>query len=57
MNTIITRIANGFVARANCAASGNVEWLEKWNNELAWIAANVLPSGSGVDSGSDFDYA
>jgi hypothetical protein len=51
--TLLQHIASLIVARLNCQANGNTEWRDKHEETLAFIAANLLPSGSGVDSGSD----
>ena len=41
-------------ARKNCQISGNAEWLSKWDDKLDGYD-NLLPSGSGFDSGSKID--
>ena len=50
-------ISTAIQARENCLKSGNREWWAKWNNEIAHIVANVLPSGSGWDDGTSIDDA
>ncbi len=47
-------IANAIVARTNCERSGNTEWYARWTERLAQLA-DLLPSGSGVDSGTTID--
>lgn len=47
-------ICNAVVARANCAKSGNSEWFDRWSEQLEQLA-QLLPSGSGFDSGTRID--
>lgn len=48
-------IANAVVARRNCIASDNHEWLHRWDVQLDRIERNHLPSGSGIDGGTTID--
>ncbi len=48
-------IAQALCARINCQTSNNNEWLERWENMLQEIESNLLPSGSGIDSGCKID--
>lgn len=34
----------------SCVSSGNIEWRDKWENNINEICKN-LPSGSGIDAG------
>lgn len=47
-------IANAATARRNCIKANNVEWLDRWTAQLEALA-ELLPSGSGFDSGSHID--
>ena len=47
-------IANALQAKRNCEESGNWEWRDKWNEKLDSYQ-ELLPSGSGFDSGSEID--
>ena len=40
----------------NCQLSGNLEWLERHNLDLKELVER-LPSGSGINSGVEFDRA
>jgi len=53
--TVLRALASALVARANCAKSGNAEWLAKHEATIEEIAAHFLPSGSGFDSGTKVD--
>ena len=49
------------LARANeackrCLASGNTEWLARWQSHIDELI-QLLPSGSGFDAGTKFDSA
>jgi len=52
---VYQKIAALIVARNNCINPGNVEWFDKHTERLDEIAKNHLPSGSGVDSGTEID--
>lgn len=47
-------IANTIQARANCEASKNTEWFDKHSERLRQLTG-LLPSGSGIDSGTHLD--
>lgn len=49
---IAEKIASTVAAIRNCERSGNVDWLNKHSAELDRIARNMLPSGSGIDNGT-----
>ena len=42
-------------AYLNCVKSDNVEWEEKWLERIKEIIKN-LPSGSGLDGNTEFDW-
>ncbi len=49
-------IAHTFEARANCIQSLNHEWQGKHENIILDIVSECLPSGSGFDNGTQFDF-
>ena len=51
------QIAQAIQARASCAKDldTHTEWFNRWSDRLQRIEKNVLPSGSGFDSGSKLD--
>ena len=52
---VYQKTASLIVARENCAKNGNDEWFDVHSEKLDEIAKNHLPSGSGVDSGTQVD--
>jgi hypothetical protein len=50
-DTVAAIIASMVQAKINCGEATN-GWESRWNHRLEWIGRNVLPSGSGFDSGS-----
>lgn len=48
-------LAQLFVARANCAKSGNREWEIKHEERIKALVKEHLPSGSGFDNGTALD--
>lgn len=52
--TLIQHIAGALEARANCARSGNVEWLQRHSERLNQLA-RFLPSGSGINNGTTIE--
>lgn len=50
--TVIQAIDAALQARRNCERSGTTEWFQKWSDRLDWIEREILPSGSGIDSGT-----
>ena len=53
---IYQQIARSFVAYQNCLISGNTEWGGNHKETIESLASDHLPSGSGFDSGSTFDF-
>lgn len=49
------RIAGLLQAIENCDKSGNSEWYQNHKDSLRSIIVNHLPSGSGIDAGTDLD--
>ena len=41
--------------RRNCIKAGNAEWESNHSEEIITIAENLLPSGSGIDCGTEVD--
>lgn len=56
MKKLYQYMASCQLALANCIISGNKEWEEKWRERCEHISKELLPSGSGFDCGSKFDY-
>ena len=54
MKTVASQIASALQALKNCRASGNTVWEERWEERLAEMIQS-LPSGSGLDSGTQLD--
>jgi hypothetical protein len=54
-NTIAATLASLVQARINCTRSNNTEWFGKHSDRIDEIAKNLLPSGSGIDSGTAVD--
>lgn len=52
---VVTKIAMAFVALRRCEQTGN-EWQHHWRIIIEDLCRNQLPSGSGVDSGTTFDF-
>lgn len=40
----------------NCKKSNNSEWQEIAKNRIEAIMTQIAPSGSGIDSGTEFDF-
>lgn len=51
------RMAVLFNAIGNCRKSGNAEWERKHRDRLDALVKDHMPSGSGIDSGTQFDEA
>ena len=49
------QIAGLVIARKNCETSNNEEWLARHDEALDYIESQILPSGSGIDSGCTID--
>lgn len=56
IKTIAEALAAAIAARLNCIRSGNTEWQAKHEATIARIV-DVLPSGSGIDTGTSIDLA
>ena len=53
---VYQQLASSFNAMQNCEKSGNNEWYYKHEDTIHDIEKNNLPSGSGIDSGTQFDF-
>lgn len=51
---LITRIYRCLQALNQSEKNNNTEWIDNWYNELQKLN-KLLPSGSGIDSGSEID--
>ena len=52
--TICQAMHAAFIAKRNCEQSGNVEWLDRWQERLNYLVRNFMPpSGSGWDCGTE----
>ena len=49
------QIAGSLQAYRNCIVSDNIEWRDKHNERIESLVKDNMPSGSGIDSGVDFD--
>lgn len=54
--TVRDEIASCCEALRNCEKSGN-DWAARWRERIARIEREILPSGSGIDSGTRIDAA
>jgi hypothetical protein len=54
-NSVIKTLASAIDARKRCEQNKNVEWFNKWTEQIKDIEDNYLPSGSGIDSGCNVD--
>lgn len=52
---VYRRLASIVQALRNCTASGNTEWYAKHAERAELIARDLLPAGSGIDSGTTID--
>jgi hypothetical protein len=49
-------IASRLSAMLNCEKNGNVEWLSRHAEKIENIVKEYMPSGSGIDAGTKFDF-
>ena len=52
---VYEKLAESFTAFQSCIKFNNI-WSEKWSQTIEKIQSDYLPSGSGIDSGTVFDY-
>ena len=55
-NKVYQVLAQTFNALQNCIKSNNEEWRVNHTQKILDICLNNLPSGSGVDGGTKFDF-
>lgn len=55
MPNVAATIASLLTAIDNCERSGNLEWHARHAARLAYVCAEYLPSGSGIDQGTHID--
>src|SRR5215467_7223342 len=55
-NTLYKELAACIEARQNCDKANNAEWLDRWQARIEYITENFMPSGSGFDRGTKFDF-
>ena len=53
--TVARELAIALRAKNDCLISGNLEWHDKWDAKIDWICEQFLPSGSGIDCGTELD--
>lgn len=53
---LYAHIAARLSAIENCRKSGNTEWLDKHTDAIEQLVKNLMPHGSGFDSGTTFDF-
>lgn len=49
------KLASLVAARLNCITSSNCAWRDKHEETILQIVSDYLPSGSGIDSGTEID--
>lgn len=49
-------IASTIDARLRCKETGNTEWFQNHTDHLKYIEKNFLPSGSGIDGGTNIRF-
>jgi hypothetical protein len=52
VRTVAQAIHSALVAIDNCEKAGNREWKARWQEYVARIAKECLPSGAGIDNGT-----
>ena len=55
MKKLYSEIASLVQARLNCINSGNTEWEAKHEEKILALVKEYLPSGSGIDCGTEID--
>ena len=54
--TVYSHIASLLIAIDNCAKSKNIEWKNRHTDSIENLVKSVMPSGSGIDNGTKFDF-
>ena len=52
---LVEAIATAVLAHRNCIQSNNEVWMDRWTDRLGELE-KLLPSGSGIDSGTKIHY-
>lgn len=53
--TVYRELAQAIQARRNCIEVGNTEWEHKHSETIRQVVRDLMPSGSGIDSGTKID--
>lgn len=53
---IYQHIASALCAFHNCKRSGSLEWQDNHESTINQLCKDFMPSGSGVDCGTEFDW-
>jgi hypothetical protein len=53
---LFQEIARTILAMEHCVKYNNIEWLDKHKARILQLVKDHMPSGSGFDSGTDFDF-
>lgn len=56
MKDIYSQIASSFQAYLNCVKNNNTEWRDKHQETIEKLVSDKLPSGSGFNNGTSFDF-
>jgi hypothetical protein len=49
-------LANSLQAMRNCQETNNIEWRDRHEDTIIKLVERYLPSGSGFDNGTKFDF-
>ena len=50
------KLAAKITAYHNCVESHNAVWEDQHRNDIVMLTENHMPSGSGIDAGTSFDF-
>ena len=53
---VYQQLHSSFQAMENCLKSGNTEWYNKHEEKIETICRDFMPSGSGFDCGTKFNF-
>lgn len=56
MKKLYIEIAQAMTGYENCVKSGNSEWQEKHKAYIEKLVKDYMPSGSGIDTGTKFNF-
>ena len=57
MKPLYRALAGALIALRNCQNSKNTEWEGRHHDRIEKLTKDFMPSGSGINSGTDFDFA